>query len=642
MTRRAVLIGLTLSAIISVWPAYSSMIVRSSRADYAHLSVAFLVPFVILLLMDLVAKRRGSGLSSSELITICCIGALAANTQGEWLSGCFLGTISSPTYFATPENRWDELLLARLPPWTIVSDPEATTGFYEGLPDGRTIPWRVWAVPLLWWGSFFGALLVANLCVLVILRKQWMENERLAFPIATALLQMTGGSRATSTFQTLIASRLFRVEFFTVLGIFAWNTTTWFVTAIPPLPVMTRHQLFVARGFPSALIVVHPMTMAFAYFTKSDVLLSLWVFQIFSFIQAGLFNRVGFSIGASDPWGSFDASTGWQSFGGMIVFVAWGMWIGRSHLSAVIRQAWTGERTVDDSGELLSYRTAVWLLAGSALFLVFWLRGTGMDWAPLMAFWFGTAILYIGLARIIVESGLVILRGPITAQAFTWHLVGVGGVGPASAAVLGLTYTFFCDGKTLGMTALAHVARLSQEMEMRGRRLLVPVVLLGAVVGTVAVVGFTLYEGYHAYGSFNFGVVTFTGSNNGPVGVWQISANRIQQGTSGTDWNRLTFLGIGGLFTALVLYLRYLIPTFPISPIGFAISPSGVLQSSLLSILLVWGIKTILLRIGGLERYRQTAPLFLGMLIGHAMGLALGVVVDTIWFNGSGHSINRW
>ncbi len=141
MTRRAVLIGLALSALISVWPAYSSMIVRSSRADYAHLSVAFLVPFVILLLLDLVAKRRGSGLSSSELLTICCIGTVAATTQGEWLSGYWLGTIASPTYFATFENRWEELLLAYLPQWAIVSDLEATTGFYEGLPDGRSIPW---------------------------------------------------------------------------------------------------------------------------------------------------------------------------------------------------------------------------------------------------------------------------------------------------------------------------------------------------------------------------------------------------------------------------------------------------------------------------------------------------------------------
>ena len=90
---------------VSLWPAYSSMIVRSSRADFAHLSVAFLIPFVCLLGFNLFLDRKGRALRSSELLGICCIGMLASNMQGEWLAGYFLGTISSPTYFATPENR---------------------------------------------------------------------------------------------------------------------------------------------------------------------------------------------------------------------------------------------------------------------------------------------------------------------------------------------------------------------------------------------------------------------------------------------------------------------------------------------------------------------------------------------------------
>ncbi len=44
-----------------------------------------------------------------------------------------------------------------------------------------------------------------------------------------------------------------------------------------------------------------------------------------------------------------------------------------------------------------------------------------MGWGPLAAFWFATLVLPLGLARIIVETGLVYLRGPITAQAFTWQ-----------------------------------------------------------------------------------------------------------------------------------------------------------------------------------------------------------------------------
>ena len=96
-----------------------------------------------------------------------------------------------------------------------------------------------------------------------------------------------------------------------------------------------------------------------------------------------------------------------------------------------------------------------------------------MGWAPVMAYWFATRVLYVGLARILVESGLVFLRGPITAQAFTWHLFGILGMGPASAVSVGLTFSSFCDAKTFAMTPLSHVPRLGMAMAgsfLGGRR----------------------------------------------------------------------------------------------------------------------------------------------------------------------------
>ena len=640
MTRRATLLGLALAVGINLWPTYSSLIVRSSRADYAHLSVAFLIPFVCLLGLNLLLERRSSGLSPSELLTVCCVGMVAATMQGEWLSGYFLGIISAPTYFATPENRWDEFL--HIPAWSLVADRGATTGFYESLPHRAAIPWRAWATPFFWWGGFLGALLLANVCLVVLLRKQWMDHERLAFPIATGLLELTGVSGSEATLSALTRSRLFRIGFWAVLGVTCWNIASWFATAIPRLPVLTTRQIRIGKGFPNLLFVIHPMTIAFGYFTKSEVLLSIWVFHLLAVLQVGIFNRLGFDIGGSDPWCSFHPAIGWQSFGGMIVFVGWGLWVARSHLSEVCRKAFTRRGTLDDSGELISYRTATWLLLGCGLYLTLFLHSAGMAWGPLLAFGFATLVLYLGLARIIVESGLVFLRGPITAQAFTWYLFGIAGLGPSSAVALALTYTFFCDAKTFGITALAHIPRLGAAMDFRHRRLLVPAVMLGCLAGATAVIGFILYQGYHAVGSYNFGVVSFNGSSDGAVGIWRLTANRIQQGTAGTDWNRVRFLGIGAAFTGLLFYLRYRFPTFQVHPIGFTISASGVLRNSISSIFLVWLTKNLLLKFGGLERYRRTAPLFLGMLIGHLVGIGLGVLVDVIWFNGNGHRLNRW
>ena len=46
--------------------------------------------------------------------------------------------------------------------------------------------------------------------------------------------------------------------------------------------------------------------------------------------------------------------------------------------------------------------------------------------------------------------------------------------------------------------------------------------------------------------------------------------------------------------------------------------------------------------VSGLELYRKIAPLFLGMLAGQIAGIALGVVVDALFFPGNGHKLNRW
>ena len=87
MTKRAFIIGLLMAVWVNLWPAYTSLIVHSSRADHAHLSLAMLIPFVFLLGFNLILERRQKHLSASELITVCSMGMVAACMQGEWLSG---------------------------------------------------------------------------------------------------------------------------------------------------------------------------------------------------------------------------------------------------------------------------------------------------------------------------------------------------------------------------------------------------------------------------------------------------------------------------------------------------------------------------------------------------------------------------
>jgi len=397
-----------------------------------------------------------------------------------------------------------------------------------------------------------------------------MAHERLSFPVARALLELTGVSGTGGTLSSLVRSRFFLVGFAITFLLICWFMLTWFYVAVPPPPILSGNfaakVLPLARGFPPFQLRFSILTLVFGYFTNLEVLFSIWFFHLLAIVQAGVFNRIGLEVGSVDPWGSFHAAVGWQSFGGMIVFVGWGLWIARSHLRDVFRKAFWGDERVDDTGELMSYRTAVWMMLGCSVYLLLWLNSAGMAWGPILAFYFATLVLYLGLARIMVESGLIFLRGPITAQAFTWHLFGVLGMGPGSAVILTLTNAFACDAKTFAMTPMAHVPRLGMAVNRRLRKVLAPGVMLGALIGAVTAVGFILYYGYFVMGSYNFGTVSFRGIGAlNLAGFNQLAVGRIQAGTMGTSWDRIGFLG-------LVPHLR--------DCCFFAVSVSGVSASS--------------------------------------------------------------
>ena len=68
------------------------------------------------------------------------------------------------------------------------------SSFFEGIAPGTgAIPYAAWAEPLAWWAIFLIALYVAMVSIAVILRRQWMERERLAYPLTQVGLAMVHG-----------------------------------------------------------------------------------------------------------------------------------------------------------------------------------------------------------------------------------------------------------------------------------------------------------------------------------------------------------------------------------------------------------------------------------------------------------------
>jgi hypothetical protein len=90
-----------------------------------------------------------------------------------------------PFYYATPENDWKDLFWQYLLRWLLVDDEKTLQGYYEGASTLYTKEHILaWAKPMGFWVLFTTAgLIFVMLCINVIVRKQWTDNERLTYPL---------------------------------------------------------------------------------------------------------------------------------------------------------------------------------------------------------------------------------------------------------------------------------------------------------------------------------------------------------------------------------------------------------------------------------------------------------------------------
>ena len=140
--------------------------------------------------MVLALPKRQWGLQWGELVTIAIMMMVAAAIPSRGVTGMLLPMITGTYYYASAENKWAELVHPHLTEWMLMGDPEAVRGFYEGSIGTTAIPWASWLPPLGYWLLFYAALYLTLISIAVILRRQWVEHERLAYPLAQVALAM--------------------------------------------------------------------------------------------------------------------------------------------------------------------------------------------------------------------------------------------------------------------------------------------------------------------------------------------------------------------------------------------------------------------------------------------------------------------
>ena len=205
---RALLLGLLLIPLNVFWTI--TIEVRWYTLDGTSLPL-FITPvfmLFVLVLLNFAFRKilpRLKPLRQEELLLVYIMLVVSCTFSGHDTLQNMFGSIPYAFWHASQENQWQALFFRFLPNWLLVTDHDALQAFNKGhvsiySPAGREYL-LAWVVPLAAWGLFFLTLVGMYLCLTLLVRRAWIENEKLTFPIVQLPLAMTADDAGKAFFQ---------------------------------------------------------------------------------------------------------------------------------------------------------------------------------------------------------------------------------------------------------------------------------------------------------------------------------------------------------------------------------------------------------------------------------------------------------
>jgi hypothetical protein len=625
LTWRSSIIGLILLPISTYWVMQMEIMsgnVGGGGSSYggAHyatcLSLFFNVVFVVVLLVVLnyVWRRLFSRplLDRKEILIIYVLLSMSTAVAGTDMLQVLIPMLPHPFWFATPENEWADLFLRFIPSWLTVSDKSVLTGFYEGESTLYTLPHiKAWVIPAVNWFCFFMALFLVMFCVNVIIKQQWIEREKLSFPIIQVPLSIT-----ESKGSGLFADRLFWAGFAVAGGLDIYNGLAYLFPTVPFFHVryeighLISDRPWNAIGWTN--VAFFPFVIGIGYLIPVHLSFSCWFFYLFTKFQRVLGSATGLSGFAGFPY------IRQQSFGAYMAICFSALFIGRKHFGKVwqiVRGKVSGEQ-----GEQRKYRLALGGIAFGWLFILLFCLKAGMSVWAIAGFFSIYYLLSLGITRMRAELGVPAHdlhgMGPGVALA---NMVGTRRLAVHNLTMFSLFYSFNRAYRSHPMPHSLEGFKIADETGISESRMFATMVV-GTGVGIVAAI-WILLGGFYRLGA-SAGIAGYAVNAFGREPFYRLQ-NWLAYPTY-TDYAATGFIGIGFLLTGLLLFLRTRFFWWSLHPLGYALADDYSMQWFWASLFLSWLLKMITLGYGGVRTYRRVVPFFIGLILGE-------FVIGSLW-----------
>ncbi|MBM3211375.1 hypothetical protein FJZ33_04080, partial [Candidatus Poribacteria bacterium] len=501
LTWKSILIGLTLLPISTYWVLRMEIMSGNTGgggssfggAHYATcLSLFFNVVFVVIVLVGLNRVYRycfsRELISGREILAIYVFLSMSTSVVGTDMLQVLIPILPHPFWFATAENEWEDLFFRYLPTWLTVSNKSVLVGFYEGESTFYTMEHiKAWIIPIISWSSLLMVLFLVMFCINIIVKQQWIEREKLSFPIIQVPLSIVESGSSI-----LFKNRIFWVGFAVAGGLDVYNGIAYLFPTIPFFHVRYEiGRLFVERPW-NAIgwmnMSFFPFVIGIGYLIPVHLTFSCWFFYLFTKFQKVMGSVIGLQSLPGFPY------IRQQSFGAYMGICFAAIFIGRNHFKDVLKIIMG--KSSQNSSERKNYRLALAGIISGWIFIIVFCLQAGMSIQGIFGFFCLYFLLSLGITRMRAELGVPAhdLHAMDPGVALT-NVLGTRRLGANNLSMFSLFYSFNRAYRSHPMPHSLEGFKIAHQSNMGTYQMFI-VMIAGSGLGIIAAMWILLYGFY--------------------------------------------------------------------------------------------------------------------------------------------------
>ena len=541
--------------------------------------------------------------------------------------------MTAPIYYATDANNWAALFHRYIPSWTVPSGQSVIADFYSGQ---APVPWDAWMVPLATWALLGGAMLWVYVSLAALLRRQWMDKERLTFPLAQVPLAMVDEKNPT------ISGGIFHSPYLWIgiaipVVLHTLGGLNFYIPAVPSLNLTGMawgSAVFTERPFDvwnNLTISFYPSLIGISYLIRAEVSMSFWVYYFVYNILKLAWSMMGLGIGSSPAaWLVFSRYHTAGALVGLALFVIWGsrqeIWAGLRGAVGIKTQARRPDEWMSPTWAARGF------LVGTAIVLG-WGLAAGIQFRAGIILYFLLLCMMIAYTRLVSAGGVLWVSSSWDPIHIMEKTMGAAAFTPASFTVMSFwTQAFTWHTNNFTMPYVMDGQKVSEGGRLAPKFVL-GCVVLALVVSLIVSSAFMLQMIYFHGGDY----LADTHIRDTPTWAFRHFELFLRLASPPDGW------AVGYLISGIAVMVGMLLAHrsflwWPVYPLAYIIGDTGVITTIWGSALVGWAAKEAIQRLGGSVSYSKFRPAFLGLILGEFFMVSLWVLIDAI-LDRAGHVI---